>query len=641
MERELYALWQGVVGHERLIKGFKCYCYIDHKNNIFSDAQLDNRRRSKKMSNWALELQQFNIDRIWIRGEANILADAPSRAPWEEKLAQFLPIPDMPVRELVIKMYQNPEALDDLVSRRRQDLTGGQEWEAQPLPAPNQGPFLDSTRDGDKTPQFGEFAGTPDFGGKVRLAQEVIQPWGAGEVLYSQGAEWPRFPACVLKEPVREDVRVGDEMNKAFPENPLPCPAKSLERVRDDRGFNFVIRFFFPVKFPGEARPKSTVWFNVNHETTEGDAEDASWEYFKEVQRRYAQQARSSVASGMGDGFGPLGTRQADGKYYHGSEDEHRFRVVRRPFVDGTHPSRALKMRSWEPREDTAAEPERFCGNHRHVEYVDGHDVYTCLGHALVGSMADEPGVKPEVKVKREVPSDTAGVGRGDRRRGDYPAGSSEPPPGAKEKRERAEREGHSIERLPVPDHGVSAADGAGDMRVAADLDASMDYYEVHPARGAVARVHVTWRSALWEPLHLPEGMKLEDLQKARITQKEFADGTQDIVQDEHGGAVGHREARVTKKTRGAWRGMTWFFLQGSQVAADHEQTASVVYFGGVGAVEEVADRPRVPEVGSGGFAVGPRHRADTARCRTKTVQRPEGGLRGEARRGVRQGPAP
>ena len=95
MERELYALWQGVVTHERYIKGFRCYCYIDHKNNIFSDAQLDNRRRSKKMSNWALELQQFNIVRIWIRGEANILADAPSRAPWESRLAQFMPIPDM------------------------------------------------------------------------------------------------------------------------------------------------------------------------------------------------------------------------------------------------------------------------------------------------------------------------------------------------------------------------------------------------------------------------------------------------------------------------------------------------------------------------------------------------------------------
>ena len=99
MERELYALWQEVVTHERLIKGFRCYCYIDHKNIVFSDAQLDNRRRSKKMSNWALELQQFDIERIWIRGEANVLADAPSRAPWEEPIAQFLPIPDMPVRD--------------------------------------------------------------------------------------------------------------------------------------------------------------------------------------------------------------------------------------------------------------------------------------------------------------------------------------------------------------------------------------------------------------------------------------------------------------------------------------------------------------------------------------------------------------
>ena len=51
MDRELYALWQGVVGHERLIKGFKFFCYMDHKNNLFSEAQLDNRRRSKKMSN--------------------------------------------------------------------------------------------------------------------------------------------------------------------------------------------------------------------------------------------------------------------------------------------------------------------------------------------------------------------------------------------------------------------------------------------------------------------------------------------------------------------------------------------------------------------------------------------------------------
>ena len=91
MEREFYALWQGVVGLDRLIKGFHTYVYMDHKNNLFTEAQLDNRRRSKKLSNWALELQQYDIVRVWIRGEANILADAPSRAPWEAEMARNLP----------------------------------------------------------------------------------------------------------------------------------------------------------------------------------------------------------------------------------------------------------------------------------------------------------------------------------------------------------------------------------------------------------------------------------------------------------------------------------------------------------------------------------------------------------------------
>ena len=49
MERELYALWQSVVGHERLIKGFKTYVYIDHKNNLFTEAQLDLREANGKL----------------------------------------------------------------------------------------------------------------------------------------------------------------------------------------------------------------------------------------------------------------------------------------------------------------------------------------------------------------------------------------------------------------------------------------------------------------------------------------------------------------------------------------------------------------------------------------------------------------
>ena len=81
MERELYALWQGVLAFDCIIRGVKLYCYIDHKKDLFSEAQLDNRRRSKKMSNWTLALQCYDLVRVWIRGEANILGDAPSRAP--------------------------------------------------------------------------------------------------------------------------------------------------------------------------------------------------------------------------------------------------------------------------------------------------------------------------------------------------------------------------------------------------------------------------------------------------------------------------------------------------------------------------------------------------------------------------------
>ena len=133
------------------------------------------------MSNWALELQQFNIERIWIRGEANILADAPSRAPWEEKLAQFLPIPDMPVRDLVIKLYQAPDEVEELVSRRRQVLTGEQEWTPLPATDDRDPPRLErSTEGGAETPNFGSGTRTPDFGEPESLARFWKRKWARG-----------------------------------------------------------------------------------------------------------------------------------------------------------------------------------------------------------------------------------------------------------------------------------------------------------------------------------------------------------------------------------------------------------------------------------------------------------------------------
>ena len=103
--------------------------YMDHKNNVYSEAQLDNRRRSKKMTNWALELQQYNITRVWIRGEANILADARSRAPWEADMVRHLPIPDLPLRELIKRMYASLEAWERLVRGRAEKMNLG-EWQS-------------------------------------------------------------------------------------------------------------------------------------------------------------------------------------------------------------------------------------------------------------------------------------------------------------------------------------------------------------------------------------------------------------------------------------------------------------------------------------------------------------------------------
>merc|ERR1711972_1179849 len=101
----------------KYLRGLLTYVYIDHKNHLFTESMLDNRRIAKKVSNWALELQCFNIVRIWIRGQANILADAPSRALWECALAKHLPIGDAPIRQLIRDMYRNPSKVDEEIEK--------------------------------------------------------------------------------------------------------------------------------------------------------------------------------------------------------------------------------------------------------------------------------------------------------------------------------------------------------------------------------------------------------------------------------------------------------------------------------------------------------------------------------------------
>ena len=88
--------------------------------------------------------------------------------------------------------------------------------------------------------------------------------------------------------------------------SPMPCAACSLERRKDWRGYNYVVRFPEKILFEGSVEPKEMVWFNVNHEGTPGEALDAAWIYFKAVNQKFAKQQDPRVWYGMVDGFGPL-----------------------------------------------------------------------------------------------------------------------------------------------------------------------------------------------------------------------------------------------------------------------------------------------------------------------------------------------
>ena len=180
------------------------------------------------------------------------MADAPSRAPWESSLAQFLPIPDMPIRDLVVQMYQDPDALEQLVSKRRKVLTGDTPFE--PLREPEEepsGPFLDEVQDDKSTATFG--VTTPSFGSEAGYIAEETAMFGRGRVLFGlleQGPWWPRWPRLAMEGPISEQIWVGKEMGRAYPRTPIPHPAIAIERHKDKRGYNYCVRF------------RDAVWFD-------------------------------------------------------------------------------------------------------------------------------------------------------------------------------------------------------------------------------------------------------------------------------------------------------------------------------------------------------------------------------------------
>ena len=182
------------------------------------------------MSNWVLELQGFDFVRLWIRGEANILADAPSRAPWENVMARHLPIPDMPVRELIKKMHQDPEGMILLMEDRRTTVFGKdpiweplglemQAWQGVDWEAENKEEVAEGSG-----PAFKDGYVTPEFGKKER--SNLVSELGSFEILNNVDPEfYPKQPLAACTEDSIEKCLRGGVNARPVPEDrkALPC----------------------------------------------------------------------------------------------------------------------------------------------------------------------------------------------------------------------------------------------------------------------------------------------------------------------------------------------------------------------------------------------------------------------------------
>ena len=409
MERELYALWKGVVGHERYLRGFKCFCYIDHKNNIFTEAQLDNRRRSKKMSNWALELQCFDIARVWIRGEANILGDAPSRAPWENAFAKFLPIPDGPVRQVINAMYKEPEALDLLVEERSRILDEEgvlakefqekygiwKEFEGRSeeiLAPPVRGP---AAEDGYVTPAFADGVSTPDFGESV-MANRLAQELGRGRFIPSREGVYPVDWLYATEEPSVVKCCPGLVREVVYPTSRFDVPYV-IERLEDavgkkSRHRHWVIRWKRAIRFDGESELRRTRMFSIDS-LGEQEAKRQAWAYFVHCFKRLinpesrlrGKKAISRGSDGPDDENRGFITDVKEGIQYHGDANHHficypdggTFSNFR-----GAGKQQVVKVYNFDWKTCMFGRPKQWCNCHVYVRTESpGVHVYECKGH--------------------------------------------------------------------------------------------------------------------------------------------------------------------------------------------------------------------------------------------------------------------
>ena len=113
-ERELYALREALAAVHHLTKGFVIHVFMDHKNNLFTNSLLSNRRVNKKLLRWALDIEELGdrVHRHWIAGKDNVLGDGPSRNPHNRDQVQKLPVPNGPVKRIIAKMFRDPLGLN-------------------------------------------------------------------------------------------------------------------------------------------------------------------------------------------------------------------------------------------------------------------------------------------------------------------------------------------------------------------------------------------------------------------------------------------------------------------------------------------------------------------------------------------------
>ena len=164
----------------------------------------------------------------------------------------------------------------------------------------------------------------------------------------------------------------------------------SIERKKDERGYNYMVRFPSEIVLEGSTSPVKTVWFNTKYGETPSDAADAAWTWFQDVLVMAAKDLRAPELTGFPDGFGPL-MRYSDGKYYHGRQHEGQYQltVLKKPFNDGTG-RHTYQIRDWDPRSCTAVAAGRFCGNCSQFDRVQDNEVYICHGHDILGPAAAE-----------------------------------------------------------------------------------------------------------------------------------------------------------------------------------------------------------------------------------------------------------